>query len=76
MPKVGDRVVVTIAGPAALSGTANLGAGNITISGIIVGDEVGRWGEPDHWIVKLDATFDGRNLLRVLKSSLVQERSA
>jgi hypothetical protein len=69
MPNVGDRVQVTISGPAALSGTAELGAGKITISGTIVGDD------PNHWIVKLDVSFDGRNLVRVLKSSLAAEHS-
>lgn len=70
MPNVGDHVQVTINGPAALSGTAALGAGKITISGTIVGDEA------NDWIVKLDVSFDGRNLVRVPKSSLVPEPSA
>lgn len=70
MPNVGDHVQVTISGPAALSGTAALGAGKITISGTIVGDEA------NYWIVKLDVSFDGRNLVRVPKSSLVPEPSA
>lgn len=69
MPNVGDRVQVTIAGPTALPGTATLRpTENITISGTIVGEEA------TYWIVKLGATFDGRNLIRVLKSSLVPEQ--
>ena len=71
MPNVSDRVQVTITGPAKLSGTATLDSpGNMTISGTIVEDEA------HHWIVKLDVSFDGRSLLRVLKSSLVPEQFA
>lgn len=69
MAKIGDRVQVTIQGPAMLSGTATLKSGQIAVSGTIVADE------SDQWIVKLDISFDGRNLVRLLKSALAEKPS-
>ena len=64
MAKIGDQVRVTIQGPAELSGTATLNRGQITVSGIIIGES------GEEWIVELDASFDGRNRLRIRKSAV------
>ena len=65
MPKVGDRVQVKIEGPAALPGTATLEEGHITVSGTVVEEK------DNEWIVRLDVSFEGRNLVRVRKSVFV-----
>ena len=65
MTKVGDRVQVTIGAPVVLSGTATLEEGKMKLSGTIVEDA------GPEWIVRLDTSFDGRNLVRVPKSAFV-----
>ena len=64
MAKIGDRVRVTIQGPVALSGTATLDSGQITVMGTIISESGGEW------VVQLDASFDGRDRLRIAKSDV------
>ncbi len=69
MAKVGDRVRVTVQGPVELSSTAKIDVGQIILGGTVIDEEVGEW------IIRLDAKFDGRNLLRVPKSSISKSLS-
>ena len=64
MPKVGDRVSLTIRGEAQFAGTASVApGGNVRIGGIIV-EENG-----DNWVIRLDMSFGGRNEIAIPKSA-------
>ena len=64
MPKVGDRVSVTIRGEAVLSGTASVSEGGfLTVGGKIIVD-LG-----DNWLIKTDISVAGQDRILVPKSA-------
>lgn len=64
MPKIGDRVTITIRGEAALSSTASVGEGGFfTVGGRIIEDQC------ENWLIESDISLAGRNRMLVPKSA-------
>lgn len=76
--KIGERVKITMSGPAVLANTATVSgfqsiSGNvtpITIAGMITGEEK----DSDSWIVELDVPLAGNSRILIPKD-IVKERA-
>ena len=65
MPKVGDRITVTISGPSILRGTLTIGQGSSVGVAATIVEDLG-----NSWLIQLDISVAGKNRMIILKSAI------
>ena len=75
MAKIGDRIKITMSGPAVLANTATPSGfssipkeAEITVTGRII------TGVKDNWIIELDISLDGNNQMSIPKA-IIEEKA-
>lgn len=74
MAKIGDRITITMSGPAVLTNTATSSGlssipedAEITVTGRIIAEI------KDNWIIELDISLDGNNQIFIPKAIIKQK---